>query len=307
MWRSWLWKRICFLILFYHRNEDHSETYNYSRYRIRELWKKLETLSETELVDEEIEEYVSEKSNNVFDENDLKTQIYNECAGLISKYYDNLNISSQKITEIIHITFDWILNVIKRLENNYLDATTLKHILTLYTQSFHDFSSENYQLKYFIQCESLILPKNYTVRENLVLRGKFGNKTIDFIKENIQCVPISKVLQKFFELPYIFTDTMKYMQTVSNQKEIISNVIQTQFWKDEIKSYGNKIVLPIALYYDDYETNNVLGSHRGLGKCGAFYLNILSLPPQYSSKLKNIFLFSLFNCKIKKMFLIKYY
>lgn len=49
-------------------------------------------------------------------------------------------------------------------------------------------------------------------------------------------------------------------------------------------SFKNKFVLPLVLYYDDYETNNPLGTHRGLAKIGAIYVSIPCLPPQIASK-----------------------
>lgn len=49
------------------------------------------------------------------------------------------------------------------------------------------------------------------------------------------------------------------------------------------------------MFFDEYETNNPLGSHRGIQKCGALYVKIPCLPPAYQSKITNIFLFGLFN------------
>lgn len=38
------------------------------------------------------------------------------------------------------------------------------------------------------------------------------------------------------------------------------------------KDHGNQIVLPIFLFFDDYEVGNALGSHSGIHKLGAVYI-----------------------------------
>lgn len=61
-------------------------------------------------------------------------------------------------------------------------------------------------------------------------------------------------------------------------------------------------MLPLILYHDDYETNNHSGSHRGLAKTGAVYINIPCLAPNLQSKLENIFVALLFNSLDEKDF-----
>lgn len=56
------------------------------------------------------------------------------------------------------------------------------------------------------------------------------------------------------------------------------------------------------MFFDDYECNNALGSHKGLSKCGAVYLSVPCLPVEMRSKLENIFLFILFNSMNRQVF-----
>ena len=49
-------------------------------------------------------------------------------------------------------------------------------------------------------------------------------------------------------------------------------MIQEEYLKEKQKSFGDHLVLPMFLYQDDFETNNPLGSHRGIGKVGAVYV-----------------------------------
>lgn len=57
------------------------------------------------------------------------------------------------------------------------------------------------------------------------------------------------------------------------------------------------LILPIALFFDDFEINNPLGSRKSIHKLGAVYLSLLGLtpPPQYSSSLDNILLLQIHN------------
>ncbi|PIK54459.1 hypothetical protein BSL78_08672 [Apostichopus japonicus] len=62
------------------------------------------------------------------------------------------------------------------------------------------------------------------------------------------------------------------------------------------------IVIPLLLYYDDFETANPLGAKRGIHKLGGFYISVLSLPVKYQARLDNILLSTL----VKSKFISKY-
>lgn len=68
----------------------------------------------------------------------------------------------------------------------------------------------------------------------------------------------------------------------------------------KLEKYPNKILFPFLLYFDEFETNNHLGSHAGLQKLGAIYISLPSFPTEHSSKLENIFLIYLINSLDKK-------
>lgn len=61
------------------------------------------------------------------------------------------------------------------------------------------------------------------------------------------------------------------------------------------KKFGNKRVLSAILYEDEFETNNPLGSHRGVGKVSAVYIVLPCLPVAVQSKTENIFTLTLYN------------
>ena len=79
-----------------------------------------------------------------------------------------------------------------------------------------------------------------------------------------------------------------------------------KFAKKKIVNQPNKIIIPYFWYFDDYETNNPLGTHAGIKKLGAVYISFTPcLSPEFSSSLNNIFLALLFNSLDRKQFLNK--
>lgn len=69
----------------------------------------------------------------------------------------------------------------------------------------------------------------------------------------------------------------------------IENFVQGSYWKTVIQRHDSNIVMPLFMYFDDYETGNVLGSRTGQHKLGAVYVSVPCLPPYRDSLLSNIF------------------
>lgn len=75
--------------------------------------------------------------------------------------------------------------------------------------------------------------------------------------------------------------------------KVYTNVCDGTIWNSIRQYYDGQIVIPLFLYYDDFETGNPLGTAAGIYKVGALYGSIATLPPQYASSLENIFLIQL--------------
>jgi len=56
-----------------------------------------------------------------------------------------------------------------------------------------------------------------------------------------------------------------------------------------------KTVMPLILYFDEFETCNLLGSHAGMYKLDTMYFTIACVPPKYVSRIENILLAMLFH------------
>lgn len=145
--------------------------------------------------------------------------------------------------------------------------------------------------KYFIKPSQIIIgisPDN-SMRQNRVSLT---------IKNRTCCyVPIQKQLQQFFKLPNVLQQILDYQkELVINNTESYKNMVQGSLWKSiKTVATSNKIILPLILYFDDLEVGNPLGSHAGCYKIGCLYYSIPTIPPNYSSRLENIFISSLFH------------
>jgi len=58
----------------------------------------------------------------------------------------------------------------------------------------------------------------------------------------------------------------------TTENELISSFLQSQLWKEKLRMNQNKIILPLFLYFDDFQVNNPLVSHAGCQKLGAVYV-----------------------------------
>jgi len=68
-------------------------------------------------------------------------------------------------------------------------------------------------------------------------------------------------LKKSLELPNVFTSIVEYINKCQNNITLLTSVYHGEMWKF-IKLKENEFVLPIALYFDDFEINNPLGSRK---------------------------------------------
>jgi len=80
-----------------------------------------------------------------------------------------------------------------------------------------------------------------------------------------------------------------------NNKSVLGNFVQRTFWQSRIQKLEGKTVLPLFMYFDDFENGNVLGSHSGVHKLGAVYVSVQCIPLHRTSVLSNIFLALLFH------------
>lgn len=116
-------------------------------------------------------------------------------------------------------------------------------------------------------------------------------------------IPLRKVLINYLSIPSVLEEIIEYISKLENEKGEVSNVIQSDLWKNKKQLMGSdKFILPLFLYTDEFETGNVLGSHAGVHKLTAFYTSIACTPPWRASSLGSIFMLALFHASDRIMF-----
>lgn len=97
------------------------------------------------------------------------------------------------------------------------------------------------------------------------------------------------ILSKFLELPGVLNAMLNYIQEEMLHEETLTSMFNGNLWRQISKQCTHDILLPLFVYFDDYESSNPLGTHAGVHKIGAVYFSLGCIPPKFCSRLENIF------------------
>lgn len=115
-------------------------------------------------------------------------------------------------------------------------------------------------------------------------------------------MPIEFQLKKFFEEKDVFKTLMNNTIKIKNEN-LLNHFINGKLWKLKLSAFKeDQIVIPYHLYSDDTQINGLLGTHCSPGKQSCVYYTFPTIPPQYASRLENIFVAMLLNAKDAKTF-----
>ncbi|KAK3920433.1 Zinc finger protein 75A [Frankliniella fusca] len=148
------------------------------------------------------------------------------------------------------------------------------------------------QLQYFSENYGLVIPESKFLGTRLDQR--LDSKTNTFVQSQVndtfQFVSIIKTLKNILSNKKTRRNIFKDRISMDG---VIRSYVDGAKFKDHpfLQRHGN--VLHILLYYDELEIANSLGSKTIIHKLGAFFFQILNLPPEESSKLSSIFLIAL--------------
>lgn len=182
--------------------------------------------------------------------------------------------------------------------------TVINEIEPLLTNPLSQLNTEHKRLEYFKNKETLIQPEAMVIGERLEKVKRLGITRLQPITCEQHFIPLRKVLKLFFSLGNILSETLDYMISLNRSGEniAIENFIQGTFWRSKMCQRQGKTIIPIFIFFDDYETGNALGSRAGQHKLGAVYASIPCLPPCRASALRNIFLLLLFHSTDRILF-----
>lgn len=126
-----------------------------------------------------------------------------------------------------------------------------------------------------------------------------GNPTLGAKKISAYIMPIQFQIKTFFELPGVLDCTLRNTELLLSKTKIC-NYVNLEIHQQTMSKFGNKIVLPMFVYFDDYGINNPLGSHSKSIFAG--YYHFPTVPRYLTSKLNFIFNFVFVNSADYKRF-----
>jgi hypothetical protein len=258
-----------------------------------------------------LETFVDSSCNEASSTNkELCKDFENNLAKYVALSYADPNLPRKCVgTELQHtrsLAFDGMIPILK----NVLDQFSVPQVdsiigkfSNLLDKGFDNFNSEHKRFKYFKERGTFIEPIEIKVgeRHEFVKKGKV--RRLKLVPCNMYLIPLREVLRSYLSIPTVLDEIMVYMNELINKKGEISNVIQSDLWIKKTELMGShKLVLPLFLYTDEFETGNVLGSCAGVHKLTGFYTSIACTPPWRASTLESIFLFALFHASDRTKF-----
>jgi len=74
-------------------------------------------------------------------------------------------------------------------------------------------------------------------------------------------MPLKFQFKAFFERNQLIKPTINYMKYLEQNNVKLTDFVQGELWREKIKLYPGKNVIPYILYVDDFEIKNPLGSN----------------------------------------------
>ncbi|KAE8738423.1 hypothetical protein FOCC_FOCC016094 [Frankliniella occidentalis] len=181
--------------------------------------------------------------------------------------------------------------------NNIFD---IKGMFDVLESPFEYMASEFKRIGNFIEGGKFIKPESYVIN----YENQFVRDAVDVDLEQkpvcVQVVPLIKSLKVYLEVPGMYRCMLDHVDSLNVQSDIVKDFLQAELWQEMLVKFEGKTVFPLFLHFDDYEPDNVLGSHAGDHKLGAVYASIASLPSELRSVVLNMFMVALFKSKDRK-------
>lgn len=253
-------------------------------------------------------------SNDYCDADTFKECLQRQAMGFVAKLYSNMAIPRSQVQMVIEDTTEFLggqfLSILKdkvvqSLTDLQSDPIVTSDVAKMFESLENPFSGLNTEYRRFQAFESsgfYIPPVDYILGSRLNdSRTREGSVELNMISVKAKFVPLRSILKKIFELPGVLDNTIAYMKSLPKNPTTLTNFVQGELWLEKTIGY-NGTVIPLFVYFDDFEAGNPLGSHSGIHKVGAVYTSIPCFPPEVQSMIDNIFLTLLFHSSDRKYF-----
>lgn len=229
---------------------------------------------------------------------DLESEVLRMTAELyenISFTRSDVQLIISKMSSFIEKTYIPIIHnaitsaVTGAVEKEVLEGIT--RILNKYSNPFKNFQTESKRIKQYEKKNLYREPVISTISCNPVVKLVNEQRILKAEKIEIVHISLRDSLKSLLQTEGLFTATLKYLQHLKRQTGALENFVQGQLWQKMLKKSGktSELVLPIHINSDGVEMGNTLGARAGQHLIDAVYATLPCFPPNFSSKLKSIF------------------
>ncbi|XP_052126776.1 uncharacterized protein LOC127750137 [Frankliniella occidentalis] len=253
--------------------------------------------------DVNLEDFISNLCENV----EIYAALLYAIPSVTRKLVDNIiSYTSELISNSVSLLKKCTMHILSKFPEMYddfhVDVQKLTNMFEVIGNPFEFMSTEYRRLCTLAEKGVYIKPEPFEmghVDKYIQIEGR-----VQLVRSPVYgyTIPLREVLQQFLQRPGVLEEILNFMNSLQNVNGRVSHFLQGHLWERMQVSHGDKLVLPLVLDFDDYEPNNALGSHANEQSLGALYVRLQCLPPDSSSQLDNIFLFSLFESKYHKEF-----
>lgn len=217
----------------------------------------------------------------------------------IAKLYSNSSITRNVVQTLVDDCSELVQDLLSYIKcklqsETFFSNNNISEVLdnVFYNiKPFEKYSTEYRRLQFFKKSKWLVQPQKFLLGEMFDnSRNKNNFTTVKSKKCEGQFISLRESLKQYLELPGVFMSIKSYIAKETAKEKAISSIFCGNMWKNLVTKFDNKILLPLLLYYDDFETGNPLGSRASIHKLGGLYYTIAGIPKAHASSLENIFL-----------------
>lgn len=227
--------------------------------------------------------------------------------------YGDSNLPRKVVDDVMNFCHEFVStifipslrdDILTILKNENIPKSTLSEINRCFYRYSTIFANVDTEPKRFhlLKKKGFIDHKYFTIGTSLT--ETIVDNEVKLVPESIQGIflPLRETLKLFLQIPGVFRDIMDYIKELSEESNIITNIIQGDLWQTNyFQKFNDDIVLPLYVFFDELEVGNPLGSHKGSNKFSAVYVSIASLPPRLASRLHSILFSTLLHSSDKKL------
>ncbi|KAJ8910980.1 hypothetical protein NQ315_003673 [Exocentrus adspersus] len=167
------------------------------------------------------------------------------------------------LTEPLNIFREYILKTIN--SDHEIKEKDINHFFFEFENIFSSLDTEYLRFKYLEKSNYFVKPIEYIVGQK---PDKISNNKTLPKNYTSQFIHIRDVLKKFFELPNVLSETLQYIAELDKLTVNITNIIQTEFWKEktvsDLKEFGEDVIFSKAIDECNYlETTGIKVNQNG--------------------------------------------